>query len=227
MTILAAIVAFSVIAAMLILSPIALRTLSSVMPPAEWTLLSEIGQAYGPVATLLAALSLAGIAYSALLQARSVRVMTDQNWRLVQFELIRTGLEKPALVQVTDGLWRSPKDDASIQMLILANAWTNHWRSMHDLGLMEDAELRHHAKNYFDGEVGRKHWETSRDSYRVAPRSRKFCKIMDEELAKANRSKARPLVYPKTPSAQRQALMAFGAGAVLAFSLALHARQRR
>lgn len=46
----------------LIMSPLALRALATLVPRSEWTVLSEIGQAYGPAAMLLTALSLMAVA---------------------------------------------------------------------------------------------------------------------------------------------------------------------
>ncbi|WP_421917283.1 DUF6082 family protein [Nonomuraea polychroma] len=69
---------------------------------------------------------------------------------------------------------------------MLVNLWIEPWRSMHNFGLMDDAEIRRLAQYLFTGEAGRRHWTMNSDGSRAdqrTARTRAFCRIFDEELA--------------------------------------------
>lgn len=51
--------------------------------------LSQIGDTYGAAGAVLAALSLAGIAVSLLLQARQAKATSEQTARMFHFDLVR------------------------------------------------------------------------------------------------------------------------------------------
>lgn len=214
----------------LIVSPVALRALATVVPRSEWTVLSDIGQAYGPAAMLLTALSLIAVAYTALLQLRGTRIMSQETWRTQHFELLRIAMDSPALAQVAGDRWDGPEDDFLIRLSIYANAWANHWRAMYTLGLMDDDQVRDSARRHFQGEASRRHWANFGDSYRVGShgqREQRFCRIMDEELAKTSSSKALPVVIPKSAAAQTRTLAAFSAGVALALGVVTILRRQR
>jgi hypothetical protein len=213
----------------LIMSPVALRALATVVPRSEWTVLSEIGQAYGPAAMLLTAFSLMAVAYTALLQLRSTRAMSQQTWRLLNFELIRLAMDEPALIQADGSRWDGPKEDFSTRLLILANAWVNHWWTSYTLGLMDDAEVRESANSFFRGEIGRRHWTQYGDTYRAGAgnrRSRAFCRLLDEELAKAASFDAHPVVIPNAASPQKRTLAFLSAGIAVAVGVSILRKRR-
>ncbi|MFG2074655.1 DUF6082 family protein [Nonomuraea maritima] len=213
---------------LLILSPMALRALTALAPRSEWTLLSDIGQAYGPAAVFLTVLTLMAVAYTALLQLRTTRIMSQQAQRTAHFELIRLALDEPALAQADGSAWDGPEDDFSLRLLILANAWLTHWWVIYNLGQMTDAELRGHARKFLEGEAGRRYWARDDHGYRGlrGRRSRAFVRIMDEELRRALSSKPRPTVNPNATSTHKRALVAFSAGAALALGVTILRKRR-
>ncbi|MFC5835325.1 DUF6082 family protein [Nonomuraea insulae] len=79
--------------ALLLLSPMAMGALAKAVPGLDWAVLSAVGQAYGAITALLTALSLAGLVVSILVHARSVRVASEQTWRITQVELAKISLE--------------------------------------------------------------------------------------------------------------------------------------
>ncbi|MET7334342.1 DUF6082 family protein [Nonomuraea sp. NPDC005650] len=194
------------------------------IPGLDWVLLSNIGQAYGSVAALLTALSLVGVVVSTLIQARSVRLASEQTWRLAQLELAKLVIDDPKLVQCEGVPWRSPEDDLPLRLRILANLWIEQWRSMHHFGLMDDATIRRLASGLFAGEVGRQQWMEHSEGYRSEyPKvsSRAFSRILDEELAHATRVAAVPISRPKAASPKRRWYAAAAAGAALAVGVAI------
>ncbi|MEU6715515.1 DUF6082 family protein [Nonomuraea sp. NPDC046802] len=210
--------------ALLLLAPVAMGSLVKVIPGLDWALLSAIGQAYGSVAALLTALSLAGVVVSILVQARSVRVASEQTWRTTQLELAKLCIDDPKLVQAEGSPWRGPDDDLPLKLQILANLWIEQWRSMHNVGLMDDSEIRRLAQYLFTGEVGRRHWAMHSSGYRADrrnARTRDFSRILDEELTRAALKPAVPTVVPRPASDRKGWLLAVAAGAALALGVAV------
>ncbi|MET7329649.1 DUF6082 family protein [Nonomuraea sp. NPDC005650] len=209
---------------LLLLSPLAASILAESIPGLDWVLLSNIGQAYGSVAALLTALSLVGVMVSTLIQARSVRLASEQTWRLTQLELAKLVIDDPKLVQFEGTPWRGPEDDLPLRLRILTNLWLEQWRSMHNFGLMDDAEIRRLASGLFEGEAGRRHWMEHSEGYRADQRNvrtRTFPRILDEELAHATRVAAVPISLPKTSSPKRRWCAVAATGAALAVGVAI------
>ncbi|WP_433444542.1 DUF6082 family protein [Nonomuraea sp. CA-141351] len=226
---LALLVATFCVGLVLLASPVFLRDFTMLVPANDWELLSNIGQAYGPAATILTALSLIGIAYSAIMQARSVRVASQQTWRMLHLEMIRLTLDDPALIQADGSAWSGAQDDFMTRLTLTANAWTSQWYAMYALGMIRDEEMRHVASYYFKGELGREHWKATSKHYRAnaySRRNRTFCRIMDKELEESVHIPARPIVRPRKAPAPNRTFVAFSAGAALALGIATYWKRR-
>ncbi|MEV4393374.1 DUF6082 family protein [Nonomuraea sp. NPDC049607] len=209
---------------LLLLSPLAAQLLAESIPGLDWALLSNIGQAYGAVAALLTALSLVGVMISTLVQARSVRIASEQTWRLTQLELAKLVIDDPKLVQFEGVPWHGPEDDLPLRLRILVNLWLEQWRSMHNFGLMDDSEIHRLASGLFAGEAGRRHWVENSDGYRADRRNvrtRAFSRILDEELANATRVPAVPITLPQAAPGKRHWRAAAVAGAALIVGVAI------
>ncbi|MEU5863483.1 DUF6082 family protein [Nonomuraea sp. NPDC047529] len=199
------------------------------IPPDEWAVLSEIGQAYGPASALLAALSLLGVAYSLIVQARTAGIMAQDSMRTMHLDLILRSIDRPALSQAHGGQWSGPEDDFDTQIKVMANAWTSYWFGMHASGVMDDNLLRTVARNYFRGEAGRAHWRANAYGYRVdtqGRRKRTFCRIMDEELIRAEPVKPNPLVSPPPAVHKEPILIRLLAGICLVLAAAIYRKWR-
>ncbi|WP_345385218.1 DUF6082 family protein [Nonomuraea salmonea] len=211
-------VAVSVVAGMLVLSPLALRGLAALVPGPEWTRLSEIGQAYGPATTLLTAVSLLGIAASVLMQARTARIAAEQTSRVLHMELIRWAIDDPSLTQALGEPWRKPEDDGYLRLYVFYNQFLTMWRSMYSLGQITEASLRHNMARAFGTEIARTHWEGHRGEYEIASadrRQRDFCRIVEEEWQRAGGEPMRQvIVKPATSRSRDWRLLAVGGAAV-------------
>ncbi|MEV1248145.1 DUF6082 family protein [Nonomuraea sp. NPDC050022] len=168
--------------------------------PEQWELLSRVGQAYGPVATLVSAAGLVGVAMSVAAQARITRITAEQGLITRQFELSRLVAENPALIQTEGEIWRSHDDDFHYQSMLLLHHWLTHWRTMYALGLLTPAKVRLEASAIFRGQVGRDLWIRNREGYWTDAnrRERQFLRLMDEELNKVEGTPARPTVTPRS-----------------------------
>ncbi|MEU5863459.1 DUF6082 family protein [Nonomuraea sp. NPDC047529] len=169
-------------------------------------------------------MSLVGVMISTLVQARSVRIASEQTWRLTQLELAKLVIDDPKLVQFEGVPWHGPEDDLPLRLRILINLWLEQWRSMHNFGLMDDSEIHRFASGLFAGEAGRRHWVENSDGYRADRRNvrtRAFSRILDEELANATRVPAVPITLPQAAPGKRHWRAAAVAGAALIVGVAI------
>lgn len=77
-------------------SPLVLLLLDALFP-VDWRHLSDIGQSYTGISTLLAAGALVAVAISARLQARQLSITQVQSTRDQQFRIIQLALDDPEL----------------------------------------------------------------------------------------------------------------------------------
>src|ERR1700749_4409180 len=94
--IIGAVVALSLL---VIISPLALRAIAS-SSNVNWTELSNVGQTYGAVSALLAALALGGVATSILMQNRELKHNRWEAGRSRHYEIMRMALDNPFYRQV-------------------------------------------------------------------------------------------------------------------------------
>ncbi|WP_433510934.1 DUF6082 family protein [Nonomuraea sp. CA-143628] len=214
---------------MLVLSPVALGGLARLIPVSQWSLLSDVGQAYGPVATILTCLSLAGLAFSVFVQARTTHVANEQTTRMLHMELIRWAMDDPSLLQADGELWSGPQDDFELRLYIYYNQWMVMWRSLYNLRQITEEELRFNVRSAFKGEIAREHWRAHRDEYVWGSQARRhhaFTKIVDDEWLKAQRSPSkRPVPRPVERSNPGRALTIFGMGVALSLGAVLVRRR--
>src|SRR5690349_1967572 len=88
-----------VLVALVTLSPLAFRGLLS-FPGINWATLSNVGQTYGAVSALLAALALSGVVVSIFFQVRESRYNRIQVARARQFDLARLAMDNPFYLEV-------------------------------------------------------------------------------------------------------------------------------
>ncbi len=87
------------ISTLVITSPLAPRAIA-LIPNISWPELSNIGQTYGAVSALLAALALVGVATSVLTQNHELRHSSWESGRARHLEITRMALDDPRYRQV-------------------------------------------------------------------------------------------------------------------------------
>jgi hypothetical protein len=184
------------------LSPLALRELGTTRG-LNWVRLGDIGQAYGAVATLLAALALVGVTAAFFVQARQTRISAEQAARTIHFELVRLAIDNPDLRAVVAGY---TDDEASnkVRQLFYANLWITYWRTTYRLKYDNEKTVRLGlASELFTSVEGRELWKGARAGYyahAIDRRTLKFCRIVDDEYAKADSSTGLPSSPAIAPS---------------------------
>lgn len=242
----AALLAVAAVLGFVVLSPFVLARLGGV-GGLDWNRLSAIGETYGAAATLFTALSLGGIAVSLLLQAKDSKTAREQAVRTFHFELVRMKLDDPKLLWAAG--WPRPElrtpaeqDTDRIRQHLYANMWVYYWLMQYEIGRLTEANLRALLSfELFNGEVGRRYWASTGETFAVmrGRRTKRFFRIVEEEYRKVLASgrppvpASGPVRLAPAPTAPRRswppgaaALLLGGAGAAAGLA-ALRARRRR
>jgi Family of unknown function (DUF6082) len=160
-------------------SPFALRAVAF-WPGMDWAKLSNIGQAYGAVSAIVAALALAGVAASIFVQIREVRHNRWEAGRARHFELMRIAMEDPFYRQVFS-LEGISEDTARLFGYI--NMILEYWTMLWEFGDATEYQLRKDLKDILATKAGRSYWNANRDVRREYARTRReieFHEIADE-----------------------------------------------
>lgn len=228
--------------ALVILSPFGLLVLDR-LDRQEWDRLSAIGQTYGAVSALLAAMALCGVAVSIVQQQRSAQVDREHVYRAVHIELSRMLLDHPDLMESYTSLLGA-STPAEQRLNIYCNQQVLALQMGFEIGAVDEDYLAGSGRELFGSAAGYRWWERVRAGRRVAAtteRQRRLVEVLDREWQRATptgrRSGAddRPVpattsgdADPAVPSRPRRTAVAVvagaGAGAVLALS---RARRRR
>jgi Family of unknown function (DUF6082) len=147
-------VATIAVLALVILSPLALRAMVSI-PGINWSELSNIGQTYGAVSALLAALALVGVAASVIVQNRELRHNRWEAGRTRHFDVMRIALDNPFFSQVFSKPDISDDED---QLFAYINLVLNHWIMMWEFGDMSEMVLRSALRDILETRVGSSYW---------------------------------------------------------------------
>lgn len=152
---------------LVLLSPLLMGRLDTV-GGLDWTRLSYVGQTYGAASAVLAAVALAGISVSLLVQIRQTRVQQVQAVRSFHLELMRITLENPSLyVPCWGWAFDAPTVDSERQQVFMMN----HERMGYELGIISEASLRDVFLNeMFASDIGRRYWDKAQHDWGPALR---------------------------------------------------------
>lgn len=120
----------------------------------DWKSLSDAGQAYGGVSAIVAGLGFCGIAASLVLQVRQTRLAQAISARERHFELVKLGLENPALSYQIRG--EAPE---TYKKKVLTNLWVSHWLLLWDIGEADENFLYLVLHDLFRESIARDWWQ--------------------------------------------------------------------
>jgi hypothetical protein len=164
---------------LVVVSPLALRALDS--GQIDWTRLSNIGQTYGAVSAIVAAVALLGVMISLVIQNRDAKAARQSARRAHHVELMRMAMDDPRYMEcwgpyLTDGF--AAEGQYTYVNLIVAN-----WYSEYQVGELPDSLLRASASSVFASGPGRLYWQTTgalwRDKY-PGRRAKRFYQVLEE-----------------------------------------------
>jgi Family of unknown function (DUF6082) len=144
----------AVVSILVVLSPLALRAIASI-PGISWSKLSNIGQTYGAVSALLAALALVGVAASVLMQNRELRQNRWESGRARHFEIMRMALDDPLYRQVYRAR-EMPENEARLEGYI--NLLLEYWAMLWEFGDIPEERLRSFLVELFGSKAGHLYW---------------------------------------------------------------------
>lgn len=164
---------------LVILSPLAFRRIANV-PGINWSLLSNVGQTYGAVSAILAALGLTGVALSIFLQVREARHNRLQAGRTRQYELIRLAMDDPLYMKVFSSVHGSSE---SQRLTTYINLFLQYLHMLWDFNDLPEKQLRYVSSDLLGSQAGREYWKEYGDTWRDLisnKRAAKFYSILDE-----------------------------------------------
>lgn len=144
----------------------------------NWTVLSNIGQAYGLVSALVSAIALSGVAFSLILQRRQYEITQLQTLRAMQFELVQMGYQNPNLSEVF-GADERPDYMAEHRYI---NLWFMYYQAGYRIGAFSDSTMSRIATSSFRSERFRQWWLDDRETYAAhadTATGRRFVTLVD------------------------------------------------
>jgi hypothetical protein len=162
------------------LSPIFIRYIDGT--DANWSRLSDIGQAYGAVSALLSALALGVIV---TLQRSQVRYERSWLLREMHIDVIKIALDDPIYTQCWGPRMAPQRVDE--RLFYYVNLILNLWFYCWDHGELRDEQVRLYAASLFEGAVGREFWAWH-GSWSISSgsgRRRAFLRMVDREYQRA------------------------------------------
>jgi hypothetical protein len=187
---------------LVVASPWALSELDRNGNAINWNRLSEIGQTYGAVSAIIAAVALLGVATSLVIQIREAKAARNNAQRAHHVDLLRMAMDDPRYMECW-GPYLTEKFDTECQYAYV-NLIVTQWHSEYEIGEMTDVLLRATAASVFASLPGRRYWEASgsfwRDNY-SGRRARRFFRVLDEVYHEAlkNRPSSPPNLISNEP----------------------------
>jgi len=166
--------------------------------PVDWDELSSVGQSFGGISALLAAVALAVLARSIALQGAQTELNRMQSAREMQFHLMTRVLDDPTFAEP---FLVGESDEQAVKRFRLGVFMTLHFRYLEFAfvtGGMSEAQLRRAVNlELFSRPAFRSRWQEIRPHWSAVRRGREamFVRIIDEEFYQACRE-ARPVSNP-------------------------------
>jgi hypothetical protein len=216
----AATIILTVFLGVVFLSPFALRGVGD-LHDVDWIQLSYVGQTYGAISALLAAIALTGVVISIVLQIRDTRHSRWAQTRTRHYELMRMALDEPLYMNAFS--WPDITDDAK-QLGAYINLLLALWEMQWEFGDIRESQLRQHLAGTLSTPAGREYWVAAgvaRMKYDTnTRRQRQFNRIAEEVYLATSGATSKPV---RTPTAagrsDRDPLFLTLAGAATAWAV--------
>ncbi|MFF0717470.1 DUF6082 family protein [Verrucosispora sp. NA02020] len=174
------------ILAAVLLSPAGLLWIGE-RPGYDWSLLGNVGEAYGAASAILAGLALMGVAISLIIQAREAKAAREQALRALHTDLLKMAIDDPGLLECWGPIEQST-DLEWFRKHVYTNLIVSHWQLMWEVDLLSEDHLEVLADQFFKGMAGRRFWAEARGPRMKAEtsrRARRFTLIVDRSYQAA------------------------------------------
>lgn len=176
------ILAFILLTAGVLLSPLALKSLGG-NDTDGWQLLSNIGQAYGATSAILSAFALIIVSYTSFSQIGESRSRRHESNRLMHFELVKLAMDDGTL----RASWGEKEaDPENLRKIIYTNLVVDYWFHQYRVNVISEDELAFHAHKFFSQQVAHDYWAQARPSWTPVfrnARERRFGELFDRMSA--------------------------------------------
>lgn len=180
---LAAIIGFLAV----LLSPILLLRANR-LTAANWSTLSDVGQAYGGVSAILTALALIGVAASLLVQRQQADIARTQAIRAFQLQMLTLCLERPDTYYPLMGHEVTGTTEEARQQ-IFATYFLNYVHAGYSIDFFDEQSLMGDVfPRFFKFDTGRAYWESMRPIWVAryfTKKSRKYVGMLDASYERA------------------------------------------
>jgi hypothetical protein len=152
----------------------------------DWRRLSDIGQTYGAVSAIIAAVALLGVAASLVIQSREAKAAYKNAQRAHHTNILVMAMEDPRYMECWGPYFT--EDFSSESQFTYVNLIVSQWHAEYQMGELSDALLEATASSVFMSEPGRRYWNISgsfwRDNY-ADRRTRRFYRILSRAYAES------------------------------------------
>jgi hypothetical protein len=161
-------------------SPVVLRLVDD--GGSDWNRLSDIGQSYGPVATLFSALALC---VAVLVQRRQIRQERVLMAREMHANALRTAMDDPVYGQCWGA--RVTPEGVDERLFYYTNMIISTWLYAWECGDLSDGSVRAYVRAMADSEIPREYWRRYGTWRILAARGRRqrFLGMVDAEFKAA------------------------------------------
>ncbi|WP_343898429.1 DUF6082 family protein [Micromonospora gifhornensis] len=156
-------------------------------PGYDWSLLGNVGEAYGAASAILAGLALVGVAISLILQAKEAKAVREQALRALHTDLLKMAIDDTGLLECWGPIEQST-DLEWFRKHVYTNLIVSHWQLMWEVDVLSEAHLEVLADQFFKGTAGRRFWAEARGPRMKAEtsrRARRFTVIVDRSYQAA------------------------------------------
>jgi Family of unknown function (DUF6082) len=210
------------------LSPLLLREIGRTKG-VNWTIIANVGQAYGGASAILAGIALIGIAGSLIVQTNQARTERIRLVRERHHELLRIILENPRVYAPVMGT-RTPATSEEVQQFLFATMYMNYSLMGYEMGVIDEQSLaKEILASAFAAEPFRDWWAVSgvywspKDA--TSRKERKFRRILNDQYAAAIRSQRPPIRRtiddspPSSPKVSQAVTKGVAAGAAIGVTI--------
>jgi uncharacterized membrane protein len=174
------------VSAVVAISPI---LISDLYRDGDWTQPGNIGQAYGAASAILAALALAFVGVSLILQRNQFRRHRRTIRRDCTRDIVKLAIDEPAFAQCWGS--RFAPADVDERLFFYTNFVILNWSFAWEEGDLSERQARASLSSFFDSEVPRMFWERNghfHHSRLTRTKADRFIAMMDEEYLRATRT---------------------------------------
>jgi hypothetical protein len=160
----------------------------------DWTRLSDIGQTYGAISAVVAAVALLGVVTSLVIQRKEAKAARINAQRDRHVELMRMAMEEPRYMECL-GPYLTESFAAESQFTYV-NLLIAQLHAQFELGDLDEGRLAANAAALFAGRPGRRYWQASATFWREnypGRKARRFHHVLEEAYRRAG---AQPPAVP-------------------------------